>query len=147
MPTLDRRRAHSHAGTWSRALLTLALLTLACGKDQLTQPRLRPPLQPDFDKHGNWGQRGRLVGATLVTTIDHSMVASTIRSAVAATIPRFGPSSIAALQTATANSRYDASPRYRAKTGGRSVLMDGTTSLALPRKHVASQRLLPQRCT
>ena len=88
------------ATRWFRAALVgLVLATAACG-DGVTQPSARPgPGSASlFDVHGNWGQRGRLVDATLVRTIDRSTVADAIRAAVAQNEPGLSAASKAAIQ-------------------------------------------------
>jgi hypothetical protein len=81
------------------ALVVLTLGAAACG-DRVTQPsaRPRPGSPPALDVHGNWGQRGRLVDATLVRTIDQSTVAGAIRTAVAQNEPGLSAASKAAIQ-------------------------------------------------
>src|SRR5689334_23544613 len=58
---------------FNRGLLVLTgLLAVACRTDRVTDPS-RPPATPSllsFDKHGNWGQRGRLIDARLVRGIE-----------------------------------------------------------------------------
>lgn len=83
-----------------RALAVVLALALTACDDRVTQPSARPrPGSPAaFDVHGNWGQRGRLVGATLVQTIDRSTVAGAIRTAVAQNSSGLSAASKAAIQ-------------------------------------------------
>lgn len=80
-------------------LVALALAATACG-DRVTQPNARPGPNAAAlsDVHGNWGQRGRLVEATLVRTIDKSTVADAIRTAVAQNSGNLSAASKAAIQ-------------------------------------------------
>ena len=91
--------ARAMMGRLRAASVVLALALTACG-DRVTQPSARPrPGSPAvFDVHGNWGQRGRLVDATLVRTIDRSTVAGAIRTAVAQNEPGLSAASKAAIQ-------------------------------------------------
>lgn len=86
--------------SWLRATaVALSLAAAACG-DRVTQPTTRPGpgAVALLDVHGNWGQRGRLVDATLVQTIDQSTVADAIRAAVAQNEPGLSAASKAAIQ-------------------------------------------------
>jgi hypothetical protein len=106
------RRTHR---VFNRGLVVLAaVLAVACGTDRVTDPS-RLPATPgllSFDKHGNWGQRGRLIDARLVREIDHSVVADSIRHAVASSLPNTAAwaASKAALQQSAVeafSARYD----------------------------------------
>lgn len=99
MSAPERPRVALARSRFRAALVSLALVATACG-DRVTQPNARPgPASPAlFDVHGNWGQRGRLVDATLVQTIDRSTVAGAIRTAVAQNSPGLSATSKAAIQ-------------------------------------------------
>jgi len=99
MSGLERPRVALATSRLRAALVALALAATACA-DRVTQPNARPGAgsAAQFDVHGNWGQRGRLVEATLVQTIDQSTVAGAIRAAVAQNEPGLPAASKTAIQ-------------------------------------------------
>lgn len=82
----DRRPCRVFHGAF---LVLAGVLVSACSADRVTDPARQFPVPgaQSADKQGNWGQRGRLVSARRVRTVDHSVVADSIRNAVASTLP------------------------------------------------------------
>lgn len=104
----------THCALYRGILILAGLSASACRADRITDPARQfaaPGLQ-SLDRHGSWGQRGRLIDARLVRTISHSVVADSIRRAVAGNTPNTAAwaASRAALQQSAVEAfaaRYD----------------------------------------
>src|SRR5690348_10977124 len=88
-PTPPGGSMRTHAHQRGLAIALLVLLAVGCRPDRIAEAIRSPILdaRPNLDKHGNWGQRGRIVTATLIRTIDRSTVADAVRAAAGQSLP------------------------------------------------------------
>ena len=78
-PRIPLTRRLTSAARWTLAATALALLTTSCTGDRVAGPA--PARVLAQEKGDNWGQRGRVVDATLLKTIDPDAVTALIAQA------------------------------------------------------------------